>query len=113
MPLSLLASRRGASSGEGQSFRGDTLGFTALEAFDTGEMRRRRWIFAQVGMFIVLWCAAALATGEHLRSRDNVFMAVYYGGLIGLVVLALRRARHRRRRAVERRALAERLSTQQ
>lgn len=63
-------------------------------------------------MFIVLWCAAILATGAHLRARDNVFLAVYYGGLIGLVVLALRRGRLRRRRAAERRALAERLSPQ-
>jgi hypothetical protein len=38
-------------------------------------------------------------------------MVVYYGGLIGLVALALRNVRHRRRRAAERRALAERLPT--
>lgn len=90
----------------------DRLGFTELEEFDTDEMRRRWGAFAQVGMFIVLWCAAILATGAHLRARDNVFLAVYYGGLIGLVVLALRRGRLRRRRAAERRALAERLSPQ-
>ena len=90
---------------------GDRLGFTELETFDTDEMRRRWGIFAQVGMFIVAWCVAVLATGAHLHARDNVFMVVYYGGLIGLVVLALRNVRHRRRRAAERRALAERLPT--
>ena len=81
-----------------------------LETFDTGDMRRRWGILAQLGVFIVLWNAAVLATGAHLRARDNVFTVVYYGGLLGLVVFAVRRVRLRRRRAAERRALAERIA---
>jgi len=88
--------------------RGDTLELTELETFDTDEMRRRWGILAQVGVFIVLWCAAVLATGAHLRARDNVFAVVYYGGLVGLIAFAVRRARHRRRRAAARRALVDR-----
>jgi hypothetical protein len=87
---------------------GDTLELTELETFDTNEMRRRWGALAQVGTFIVAWCAAVLATGAHLRARDHVFAAVYYGGLLGLIVVAVRRARLRRRRAAERRTLVER-----
>lgn len=88
--------------------RGDTLELTELETFDTDEMCRRWGILAQAGVFIVLWCAAVLATGAHLRARDNVFAVVYYGGLVGLIAFAVRRARHKRRRAAARRALVDR-----
>lgn len=88
----------------------DRLGLSALEMFDTREMRQRWGVVAQVGAIIVLWCAAVLATGAHLHARDNVFLLVYYGGLMVLVVFAIRRARSRRRRAAERNALVERLS---
>jgi hypothetical protein len=89
---------------------GDKLELSELETFDTEDMRRRWGILAQLGVFIVLWNAAVLATGAHLRARDNVFPVVYYGGLLGLVVFAVRRVRLRRRRAAERRALAERIA---
>jgi hypothetical protein len=88
----------------------DKLELTELETFDTDDMRRRWGLLAQVGLFIVLWCSAVLATGAHLRARDNVFAAVYYGGLVGLVTFAVRRARLRRRRAAERQALIERIA---
>ena len=101
--FSLLYSHAGKSHGE-------RLGLTELEVFDTDEMRRRWAVVAQVGAIIVLWCAAVLATGAHLRARDDVFGAVYYGGLLVLVVFAVRRARLKRRRATERRILVERIA---
>jgi len=90
---------------------GGTLELSELETFDTDDMRRRWGVLAQVGLFIVIWCAAVLATGAHLRARDNVFALVYYGGLLGLIIFAVRRARLRRRRAAERQALVERIAT--
>jgi hypothetical protein len=86
------------------------LDLTELELFDTDELRKRWGIFALLGVFIVVWCLAVLATGAHLRARDNVFGAVYYGGLVALVAFAVLRARLRRRRAAERRALVGRLA---
>ena len=88
---------------------GAQLGFTELEAFDTNDKRRRWGMIAQLGVLIVAWCAAVLATGSHLRARDSVFAAVYYGGVIVLLAFALRRARVRRRLAAERRALVARM----
>ena len=88
---------------------GAQLGFTELEAFDTLEKRRRWGMMAQLGMLIMAWCAAVLATGSHLRARDTVFAAVYYGGVSVLLAFALRRARVRRRLAAERRALVARM----
>jgi hypothetical protein len=88
----------------------ETLDLSELETFDTDDMRHRWGALAQVGLFIVLWCAAVLATGAHLRARDNVFAVVYYGGLLGLIAFAVRRARRRRRRAAERQALVERIA---
>lgn len=87
---------------------GGKLELSPLETFDTDDMRRRWGVLALVGLFIVAWCAAVLATGAHLRARDNVFAAVYFGGLVGLIAFAVRRAALRRRRAAERQALIER-----
>ena len=89
---------------------GAQLGFTELEAFDTDDKRRRWGMVGQVGVVIVLWCAAVLATGSHLRARDSVFAAVYYGGVIVLLVFAMQRARVRRRLSAERRALVARIT---
>ncbi len=88
---------------------GEQLGFTELEIFDTDDKRRRWGMIGQLGSLIVLWCAAVLATGSHLRARDSVFGAVYYGGVMVLVAFAIKRARLRRRLAGERRALVARL----
>ncbi len=90
----------------------DELRLTTLERFDTDEMRQRWGILAGVGTLIVVWCAAVLATGAHLRARDNVFAAVYYGGLAALLLFAMTRARRRRRRARERGVLVAQLATE-
>jgi len=90
----------------------ERLDLTELEAFDTDDMRQRWGIFTLSGAIIVVWCAAVLATGAHLRSRDNVFAVVYYGGLAVLMVFAATRARRRRRRTRERRSLVKRLAAQ-
>lgn len=87
------------------------LALTELESFDTDDLRQRWGILASLGAFIVFWSAAVLATGAHLRARDHVFAAVYYGGLVGLMAFAVSRAR-RRRRARERRTLVERLAAE-
>lgn len=89
---------------------GAQLGLTELEAFDTEDKRRRWGMMAQLGLLIMGWCAAVLATGSHLRSRDNVFAAVYYGGVTVLLAFAMQRARIRRRLTAERRALVARLA---
>jgi hypothetical protein len=88
------------------------LSLTELESFDTDDLRQRWGILASLGAFIVFWSAAVLATGAHLRARDHVFAAVYYGGLVGLMAFAVSRARRRRRRARERRTLVERLAAE-
>jgi hypothetical protein len=88
----------------------DRLALTELETFDTDEMRRRWGVFALAGAFVVLWCASVLATGAHLRARDHVFAAVYYGGVMVLVLFAITRARLKRRRAEARRALVARVA---
>ena len=86
------------------------LELSELETFDTDDKRRRWGMMSQLGVLIMLWCAAVLATGAHLRARDNVFAAVYYGGVIVLLAFAMRRARARRRLSAERRALVARLA---
>jgi len=88
----------------------ERLALTELETFDTDEMRRRWGVFAIAGAIVVLWCGAVLATGAHLRARDNVFAAVYYGGLVVLLLFAITRARLKRRRADARRALVARVA---
>lgn len=90
----------------------DQLSLGQLERFDTEEMRQRWGILTAVGTLIVAWCAAVLATGAHLRARDNVFAAVYYGGLVSLLLFAATRARRRRRRARERGMLVAQLAAQ-
>jgi hypothetical protein len=89
---------------------GVQLGLTELETFDTDDKRRRWGMIGQLGILIMLWCAAVLATGSHLRARDSVFAAVYYGGVIVLAAFAMQRARLRRRLAAERCALVARLT---
>ena len=88
----------------------EQLGFDELEAFDTADMRWRWGAVGLLGVCIITWCAAVLATGAHLRQRDRVFGAVYYGGVTTLLAFAMVRVRLRRRRAVERRALVARLA---
>ncbi len=90
---------------------GAQLGLTELETFDTEDKRRRWGMIAQLGVLIMAWCGAVLATGAHLRARDSVFTAVYYGGAAVLLAFAARRASLRRRLAVERRALVARIAT--
>lgn len=89
---------------------GAQLGLSELEAFDTEDKRRRWGMMAQLGLLIMLWCAAVLATGAHLRSRDSVFTAVYYGGVMVLLAFAMHRGRRRRRLVAERRALVARIA---
>lgn len=86
------------------------LALSELEVFDTDDKRRRWEMMSQLGVLIMLWCAAVLATGAHLRARDNVFAAVYYGGVIVLLAFAMARSRVRRRLTAERRALVAHLT---
>jgi hypothetical protein len=88
----------------------DTLELSELETYDTEDQRRRWGHLTALGAFIVAWSAAVLATGAHLRARDDVFGAVYYGGEVGLVLFALTRIRLRRRGARERDLLVTRLA---
>jgi len=88
----------------------DTLELSVLETFDAKDMWRRWGYVAGLGAFIVLWSAAVLATGAHLRARDDVFDAVYYGGEVVLVLFALTRVQLRRRRLRERALLVTQLA---
>jgi transmembrane protein TMEM174 (potassium channel) len=88
----------------------ERLGLSDLEMFDTDEMRRRWGMFTLAGGIVVLWCTSVLAIGAHLRARDHVFAAVYYGGLVVLVLFAITRARLKRRRAEARCALVARVA---
>jgi uncharacterized membrane protein len=58
-----------------------SLALTELEAFDT-KSAERRWLgMSFLGLMIVAWCFLVMATGAHLRARDDVFWRVYAGGL--------------------------------
>ena len=69
-------------------------------------------MLSQLGILIMAWCAAVLATGSHLRARDTVFTTVYYGGAVVLLAFAAHRARVRRRLAAERQALVARIASE-
>lgn len=91
---------------------GAELGLTELETFDTRDKRRRWGMLSQLGILIMAWCAAVLATGSHLRARDTVFTTVYYGGAVVLLAFAARRARVRRRLVAQRQALVARIASE-
>jgi hypothetical protein len=58
-----------------------SLALTEIEAFDT-KAAERRWLgMSFLGLMIVAWCFLVMATGAHLRARDDVFWRVYIGGL--------------------------------
>lgn len=58
-----------------------SLALTELEAFDT-KAAERRWLgMSFLGLMIVTWCFLVMATGPHMRARDNVFWRVYLGGI--------------------------------
>ena len=89
---------------------GDRLGLSELEAFDTDAMRRRWRNVSWLGGVIVTWCVALLGIGGHMRARDNVFAAVYFGGAALTFAFSLSQAWFRRRIARERRAVVGRAS---
>jgi transmembrane protein TMEM174 (potassium channel) len=83
----------------------ESLGLTALEAFDTDAMRRRWRNVSLLGATIVAWCLTLLAISDHMRQRDTVFDAVYYGGAAMVFAVSLSQARYRRRLVRERRVV--------
>jgi uncharacterized membrane protein len=82
-----------------------SLALTELEAFDT-KSAERRWLgMSFLGLMIVVWCFLVMATGAHMRARDDVFWRVYTGGLAivagaSIWVRLKRRSTRRARRAL-------------
>ena len=80
----------------------DTLQLTLLERFDTSATIRRWWRASMVGGTMIAWCGAVLSLGVHLRTRDEVFQYVYFGGCALVIGVALTQRRLRARIALER-----------
>ena len=55
-----------------------------------------------VGGTMIAWCGAVLSLGVHLRTRDEVFQYVYFGGCALVIGVALTQRRLRARIARER-----------
>jgi uncharacterized membrane protein len=84
------------------------LALTELETFDTQSAERRWRRKSYVAALIVAWCLVVLATGRHMRARDDVFWRVYYGGLAVVFAASMWQRFTSRSVARERRALVAR-----
>ena len=59
---------------------------------------------------IVAWCLLVMATGAHLRARDDVFWRVYLGGLVVIVSASVWVRLRRRAMTLARRVLVTRMA---
>jgi uncharacterized membrane protein len=84
------------------------LALTELETFDTQSAERRWRSKSYLAALIMAWCLVVLASGRHMRARDDVFWRVYYGGLAVVLAASMWQRFTSRSVARERRALVAR-----
>jgi uncharacterized membrane protein len=84
------------------------LALTELETFDTQSAERRWRGKSYLAALIVAWGLVVLATGGHMRARDDVFWRVYYGGIAVVFAASMWQRFNNHSVARERRALVVR-----